>query len=165
MPKELHDEKRAILPVPGTFPHNRCVAIRRAGALAACGDNGEPLVRSASLRIQQICNGRLTVISTDDLGVQRVEVSNCARGSRRRSPPDLAVAVTDWPRPSWPRHRTETPGTWRSAVPYPLEEFLGGLAFDHGVGNGCDVFRVRDVIEYAPELFGGAGAEPAGDLP
>ena len=52
-----------------------------------------------------------------------------------------------------------------SALPHPRQELVGGLTFDHRVGKGCDVFRIGDVIEYRPELFGGAGAEPAGDLP
>ncbi len=52
---------------------------------------------------------------------------------------------------------------WRSAPPHPIQELLGGLAFNHRVGDGCDVFRIGDSIEYRQDLTGGAGTEPAGD--
>ena len=52
-----------------------------------------------------------------------------------------------------------------TALPHPPEELLGGLAFDHCIGDGDDVFRGADPRQHRPELFGGAGTEPAADLP
>ena len=50
-----------------------------------------------------------------------------------------------------------------SALPDPLQELLGSLTIDHGVGDASHVFRVRDAIEQASELFGGAVPELEAD--
>ena len=49
--------------------------------------------------------------------------------------------------------------------PRPRDEFLGHLAFEDGVGDDRNAFRVKNSVEDGDKSLRSAGAEPSGHKP